>query len=86
MRCLYVLAWLYIAYADETDAKKNQKNTFCYQSTFPEEDAHGHKVTGMDPKPAYTDGDLEALIDNLLKEMDTNFDGYVTYSEYRMGS
>jgi len=51
-----------------------------------EEDAHGHKVTGVESKPAYTDDDLEALIDSLLKDMDTNHDGYVTYSEYRMGS
>lgn len=35
------------------------------------------------PPAAYSDSDLEALVDNLLTDMDKDHDGYVNWPEYR---
>lgn len=32
---------------------------------------------------AYTDEQLTETVDNVLKMMDNNHDGFITYSEYR---
>lgn len=88
LRELSVCIAVYCA-GHKAKADRNNKNKIriCYQSNkFPEEDVHGDKVTGEAPKAAYSDEDLEKLVDSLLQETDKDGDGYVTYSEYRINS
>lgn len=50
---------------------------------FPEEDKSDTAHPIHPPAPAYSDADLEEMIDGLLKDMDKNLDGYVNYAEYK---
>lgn len=34
----------------------------------------------------YTDEQLARIADDVLKLMDTNFDGFIEYAEYKMGN
>lgn len=62
-------------------------NYYWFKSKIAEEekgDEHGNAHVSL--KSAYSDGDIEALIDHLLEQMDKDDNGYVTYAEYKLYS
>ncbi|KAL1139189.1 hypothetical protein AAG570_009248 [Ranatra chinensis] len=42
---------------------------------------HGEETSNI---PVHSDSDLQAMVDMVLKEVDKDNDGFVTYSEYKM--
>lgn len=53
---------------------------------FPEEDKSDTHHHNHPPTAAYSDSDLESLVDNLLSDMDKDNNGYVDYAEYKQYS
>lgn len=54
--------------------------SFCLLQIKADEDAPEIQVT------PYTDEQLARIADDVLKLMDTNFDGFIEYAEYKTGN